>query len=96
MLRSSVVGPFYSDLMNAAFKTAFAIYHRRYSTNTTPKWPLAQPFRVLGHNGAPQMPVATCLKNLSNPCNPITLIDPECTFCMPDLPPSTPAPLEYN
>jgi len=58
MLRSSVVGPFYCDLMNAAFKTTFAIYHRRFSTNTTPKWPLAQPFRVLGHNGAPHMPVA--------------------------------------
>lgn len=55
MLRSSVVGPFYKDLMNPAFKTAFAIYHRRYSTNTTPKWPLAQPFRVLGHNGAPPL-----------------------------------------
>ena len=51
MLRSSVVGPFYHDLTNEAFKTPFAIYHRRYSTNTTPKWPLAQPFRVLGHNG---------------------------------------------
>ncbi|KAF7819096.1 ferredoxin-dependent glutamate synthase, chloroplastic [Senna tora] len=29
----------------------FAIYHRRYSTNTSPRWPLAQPMRFLGHNG---------------------------------------------
>jgi glutamate synthase (ferredoxin) len=33
------------------FKTPFAIYHRRFSTNTMPRWPLAQPMRVLGHNG---------------------------------------------
>jgi glutamate synthase (ferredoxin) len=29
----------------------FAVYHRRFSTNTMPKWPLAQPMRLLGHNG---------------------------------------------
>ncbi|MFM7580899.1 MAG: hypothetical protein ACKO5Q_28710, partial [Microcystaceae cyanobacterium] len=28
-----------------------AVYHRRFSTNTMPKWPLAQPMRLLGHNG---------------------------------------------
>ena len=52
MLRSVVVGQFYKDLVNPLFESAFAIYHRRFSTNTTPKWPLAQPFRILGHNGA--------------------------------------------
>jgi hypothetical protein len=52
MLRSVVVGEFYEDLADPAYETAFAIYHRRFSTNTTPKWPLAQPMRVLGHNGA--------------------------------------------
>ncbi len=52
MLRSVVVGQFFKDLRNPAFETSFAIYHRRFSTNTTPKWPLAQPMRVLGHNGA--------------------------------------------
>jgi hypothetical protein len=51
MLRSAVVGAFFKDLQNAAYETAFAIYHRRFSTNTTPKWPLAQPMRFLGHNG---------------------------------------------
>jgi len=51
MLRSVVVGTFYLDLQNEDFVTSFCIYHRRFSTNTTPKWPLAQPMRVLGHNG---------------------------------------------
>lgn len=51
MLRSAVVGEFYMDLADPAYETAFAIYHRRFSTNTTPKWPLAQPMRFLGHNG---------------------------------------------
>ena len=51
MLRSVVVGSFFLDLQNPNFETSFAIYHRRFSTNTTPKWPLAQPMRVLGHNG---------------------------------------------
>mmetsp|Transcript_9319 Transcript_9319/g.16479 ORF Transcript_9319/g.16479 Transcript_9319/m.16479 type:complete len:1638 (+) Transcript_9319:28-4941(+) len=51
MLRSVVVGQFFKDLVNTSYETAFAIYHRRFSTNTTPKWPLAQPMRILGHNG---------------------------------------------
>eukprot|EP00216_Chloropicon_sp_CCMP2111_P005718 CAMPEP_0198237244 /NCGR_PEP_ID=MMETSP1446-20131203/3089_1 /TAXON_ID=1461542 ORGANISM="Unidentified sp, Strain CCMP2111" /NCGR_SAMPLE_ID=MMETSP1446 /ASSEMBLY_ACC=CAM_ASM_001112 /LENGTH=1611 /DNA_ID=CAMNT_0043919327 /DNA_START=169 /DNA_END=5004 /DNA_ORIENTATION=- len=51
MLRSSVVQYFYLDLQSELFETVFAIYHRRFSTNTTPKWPLAQPMRFLGHNG---------------------------------------------
>jgi glutamate synthase (ferredoxin) len=51
MVRSAVLGDFYEDLKNPAFKVAFAVYHRRFSTNTMPKWPLAQPMRLLGHNG---------------------------------------------
>ncbi|MEB3181972.1 MAG: glutamate synthase large subunit [Nostocaceae cyanobacterium] len=51
MVRSAVLGEFYTDLKNPAYKSAFAIYHRRFSTNTMPKWPLAQPMRLLGHNG---------------------------------------------
>ena len=51
MVMSCILGPFYRDLTNPAFKTNFAIYHRRFSTNTNPKWPLAQPFRCLAHNG---------------------------------------------
>ena len=37
--------------MDARFESAFAIYHQRYSTNTFPQWWLAQPFRMLAHNG---------------------------------------------
>jgi len=51
MVMSAVLGPFYGDLTNPAFHTNFAVYHRRFSTNTNPKWPLAQPMRCLAHNG---------------------------------------------
>jgi len=51
MVRSAVLGEFYLDLKNPAYKSAFAVYHRRFSTNTMPKWPLAQPMRLSGHNG---------------------------------------------
>lgn len=51
MLRSEVLGEFYLDLQNELYKSPFAIYHRRFSTNTNPRWPLAQPMRFLGHNG---------------------------------------------
>jgi glutamate synthase domain-containing protein 2/glutamate synthase domain-containing protein 1/glutamate synthase domain-containing protein 3 len=42
---------FYPDLLSPDFETAFAIFHQRFSTNTRPAWPLAQPFRFLAHNG---------------------------------------------
>lgn len=51
MLRSEVLGMFYNDLQSELYQSPFAIYHRRYSTNTNPRWPLAQPMRFLGHNG---------------------------------------------
>ena len=51
MVRAAVLGEFYRDLQNPAYESAFAVYHRRFSTNTMPKWPLAQPMRLLGHNG---------------------------------------------
>jgi len=51
MVRSEVLGTFYQDLQHPDYKSAFAVYHRRFSTNTMPKWPLAQPMRLLGHNG---------------------------------------------
>ncbi len=51
MVRSAVLGDFYHDLKNPAYKSSFVVYHRRFSTNTLPKWPLAQPMRLLGHNG---------------------------------------------
>ncbi|MEQ9486183.1 glutamate synthase large subunit [Coleofasciculus sp. F4-SAH-05] len=51
MVRSAVLGEFYQDLKHPEFQSPFAVYHRRFSTNTLPKWPLAQPMRLLGHNG---------------------------------------------
>ncbi len=42
---------FYPDLGDARFVSSYAIFHQRYSTNTFPSWKLAQPFRVLAHNG---------------------------------------------
>ncbi|MCH9852838.1 MAG: glutamate synthase large subunit [Alphaproteobacteria bacterium] len=42
---------FYPDLQDERFISHFAIYHQRYSTNTFPQWWLAQPFRILAHNG---------------------------------------------
>ena len=50
MLAEQVAG-FYPDLKDERFESAFAIYHQRYSTNTFPQWWLAQPFRMLAHNG---------------------------------------------
>ncbi|MBI3322910.1 MAG: glutamate synthase subunit alpha, partial [Candidatus Omnitrophica bacterium] len=42
---------FYLDLRDPEFASAIAVFHQRYSTNTFPTWPLAQPFRFLSHNG---------------------------------------------
>ncbi|GGF08946.1 glutamate synthase [Aliidongia dinghuensis] len=51
MFLAEQVTAFYPDLLDPRFESAFAIYHQRYSTNTFPTWPLAQPFRMLAHNG---------------------------------------------
>ncbi|MBI2811564.1 MAG: glutamate synthase large subunit, partial [Candidatus Melainabacteria bacterium] len=51
MVRSSVLRDFYLDLQNPLYISNFAVFHRRFSTNTFPRWALAQPFRMLGHNG---------------------------------------------
>src|SRR5215813_2804781 len=45
------LGPFYPDLTQPDFESALAVFHQRYSTNTFPNWSLAQPFRLLAHNG---------------------------------------------
>ena len=42
---------FYPDLGDPRLATAICVFHQRFSTNTLPKWPLAQPFRYLAHNG---------------------------------------------
>jgi len=51
MMLAQDVAEFYPDLKDKRFESAFAIYHQRYSTNTFPQWWLAQPFRMLAHNG---------------------------------------------
>ncbi|UXU75353.1 MULTISPECIES: glutamate synthase large subunit [unclassified Paracoccus (in: a-proteobacteria)] len=51
MMLAEQVAEFYPDLKDERFASAFAIYHQRYSTNTFPQWWLAQPFRMLAHNG---------------------------------------------
>ncbi|MDO5529592.1 MAG: glutamate synthase large subunit, partial [Paracoccus sp. (in: a-proteobacteria)] len=51
MMLAEQVAEFYPDLKDERFTSAFAIYHQRYSTNTFPQWWLAQPFRMLAHNG---------------------------------------------
>lgn len=42
---------YYKDLADERLKTAICVFHQRFSTNTLPRWPLAQPFRMLAHNG---------------------------------------------
>ena len=61
MVRSEVLAAFYGDLRDPRFAVSFAVYHRRFSTNTLPRWPLAQPMRLLGHNGE----INTLLGNLN-------------------------------
>lgn len=51
MFLAEQVSIFYPDLLDARFESNFAIFHQRYSTNTFPTWRLAQPFRVIAHNG---------------------------------------------
>ncbi|MEO0466817.1 MAG: glutamate synthase large subunit [Pseudomonadota bacterium] len=51
MFLAEDIDNFYLDLKDERFVSTFAIYHQRYSTNTFPQWSLAQPFRVLAHNG---------------------------------------------
>ncbi len=42
---------FYEDLNDKDFQVVFALFHQRFSTNTLPRWSLAQPFRAIAHNG---------------------------------------------
>lgn len=50
-LRTNQLRAYYEDLRNTNFKSAFAIIHSRFSTNTFPNWKLAQPFHFTAHNG---------------------------------------------
>ncbi len=51
MVTTLQLEPFYPDLSDERFETKLAIVHSRYSTNTFPSWPLAQPLRMIAHNG---------------------------------------------
>ncbi len=51
MFLAQEIDNFYPDLKDPKFVSRFAIFHQRYSTNTFPEWRLAQPFRMLAHNG---------------------------------------------
>ncbi|MCK5718177.1 MAG: glutamate synthase subunit alpha, partial [Thiomargarita sp.] len=51
MLLANQVGMFYLDLQDERMETALALVHQRFSTNTFPTWDLAQPFRMICHNG---------------------------------------------
>jgi glutamate synthase domain-containing protein 2/glutamate synthase domain-containing protein 1/glutamate synthase domain-containing protein 3 len=51
LMIASQLPRFYPDLADPDFETAVAVFHQRYSTNTEPDWVLAQPFRLLAHNG---------------------------------------------
>ncbi|MGN6503818.1 MAG: glutamate synthase large subunit, partial [Pseudolysinimonas sp.] len=51
MVTTLQLEPFYPDLSDERFASRLALVHSRYSTNTFPSWPLAQPFRMIAHNG---------------------------------------------
>ncbi|MDR2164057.1 MAG: glutamate synthase large subunit [Zoogloeaceae bacterium] len=51
LLLASQVGVYYTDLRDARVVSALAMVHQRFSTNTFPTWTLAQPFRMIAHNG---------------------------------------------
>jgi len=51
MFLAEEINGFYRDLQDPRFISSIAIFHQRYSTNTFPEWRLAQPFRMLAHNG---------------------------------------------
>ncbi len=51
LFKAEQLTSFYPDLLDERFISNFAVFHQRFSTNTAPAWHLAQPFRVLAHNG---------------------------------------------
>lgn len=51
LTRAADLDKFYLDLQNPLYKTRFALFHRRFSTNTKTSWDKVQPFRLIGHNG---------------------------------------------
>ena len=51
LMAGTRLADFYLDLRDEACESKLAVFHQRYSTNTMPDWRLAQPFRMLAHNG---------------------------------------------
>ncbi|MFC1601739.1 glutamate synthase central domain-containing protein, partial [Candidatus Sumerlaeota bacterium] len=51
LMLAQQVRQFYADLTDPALDSALVVVHQRYSTNTFPTWPLAQPYRLIAHNG---------------------------------------------
>lgn len=51
MFLADQLGPYYKDLGDERFKSALALVHQRFSTNTFPSWKLAHPYRMVAHNG---------------------------------------------
>ncbi|MCC7260376.1 MAG: glutamate synthase large subunit [Alphaproteobacteria bacterium] len=51
LFRAEQLADFYPDLQDDRIRSAYAIFHQRFSTNTAPVWRLAQPFRLIAHNG---------------------------------------------
>ncbi|HKW71448.1 MAG TPA: glutamate synthase large subunit, partial [Candidatus Dormibacteraeota bacterium] len=51
LMAGTRLGDFYLDLADETCESKLAVFHQRYSTNTMPDWRLAQPFRMLAHNG---------------------------------------------
>lgn len=51
MLTTGQLEPFFADLSDPRYASEIALVHSRFSTNTFPSWPLAQPFRMIAHNG---------------------------------------------
>lgn len=62
MFVSTQFTDFYPDVIEPSFKSAIALVHQRYSTNTFPSWPLSQPFRYIAHNGE----INTLRRNMNN------------------------------
>jgi glutamate synthase (NADPH/NADH) large chain len=51
MLAAPQLEPFFPDLSDPRYRSALAVVHSRFSTNTFPSWPLAHPYRIVAHNG---------------------------------------------
>ncbi|MEC8566785.1 MAG: glutamate synthase central domain-containing protein, partial [Pseudomonadota bacterium] len=51
LMMPAAIADFYTDLADERLKSHIVVFHQRFSTNTLPRWPLAQPFRYLAHNG---------------------------------------------